>query len=126
MKISNKVWFLFIKKINAAAVALALTVSMFPAGLSGINFAFADTTATLYPNGQGSYTAWDNGVATVDETGTPSCSDTESIHETTTNDRESVTISLASIANGATITSVDVTVYDRGDSVSGGTYKTFA
>lgn len=99
---------------------------MFPAGLSGINFAFADTTATLYPNGQGTYTAWDNGEAYIDETGTPSCGSSESIHEGTTGNRESVLIDLSSITNGATITSVDITVYDRGDSVSGGTYKTFA
>ena len=82
-------------------------------------------TLTLYPSGQGSQTAWTNGEATIDETGTPNCSSGDSIYTGTTNNRESATIDLSSIPDGSTITSVDVTAYDKADSFSGGTYKTF-
>ena len=46
--------------------------------------------------------------------------------ESTGNDRESVLISLATVPDGATITSVDVQVWHRGDSAAGGTFQTFA
>ncbi len=84
------------------------------------------TTATLFPNGQGTYTAWTNGEDQIDETGTPDCGTGESVIESTGNDRESVLISLASVPDGATITSVDVQVWHRGDSAAGGTFQTFA
>ena len=83
-------------------------------------------TATLLPDGQGFYTAWTNGESAIDETGTPDCSSSESVIEATGNDRESVLISLASVPDGATITSVDVQVWHRGDSTAGGTFQTFA
>ena len=84
------------------------------------------TTATLFPNGQGTYTAWTNGEDQIDETGTPDCGTGESVIESTGNDRESVLISLATVPDGATITSVDVQVWHRGDSAAGGTFQTFA
>lgn len=84
------------------------------------------TTGTLYPSGQGSYTSWQNGESVIDETGTPSCSGSDSIITATANNRESVNISLSSVPDGATITSVRVFVYDRGDNFPNGTYKTFA
>jgi hypothetical protein len=84
------------------------------------------TTSTLYPSAQGYYTAWTNEVTTIDEVGTPDCGSTDSIIESTANDRESVTINLSSIPNGATITDVTITAYDRADASTGGTYKTFA
>ena len=83
-------------------------------------------TATLFPNGQGIYTAWTNGEDQIDETGTPDCGTGESVIESTGNDRESVLISLASVPDGATITNVDVQVWHRGDSAAGGTFQTFA
>lgn len=82
-------------------------------------------TAILTPNGQGNYTAWQYGESTIDETGNASCSNSDSIISSTTDNRESVRISLNSIPNGATITDAVVTVYDRAGSVIGGTYKTF-
>ncbi len=83
-------------------------------------------TGTLFPNGQGTYTAWTNGESTIDETDVnPSCSSGDYISTGTANNRESVLINLSSIPNNATITSVDVTAFDRGDTNSGGTYKTF-
>lgn len=86
----------------------------------------ASTTGTFFPNGQGNYTAWTNGESTVDEIGTVDCGSSDSIIENNNGDRESVLLDIGIIPNGATITSVDVTAYDRGDSNSGGTYKTFA
>ncbi len=83
------------------------------------------TTATLFPNGQGNYTSWNGDESDIDETGTPDCSSSDSITENNSNDRESVNLDLSSIPNGATITDVSITAYDRGDSSSGGTYKTF-
>ena len=82
-------------------------------------------TATLFPNGQGFYTAWTNGEDQIDETGTPDCGTSESVIESTGNDRESVLISLATVPDGATITNVDVQVWHRGDSTAGGTFRTF-
>ncbi len=90
-----------------------------------IGAGLSSTTALLFPNGQGNYTAWTNGESTVDETGTVDCSSADSILENNNNDRESVIIDMSSVPNGATINSVDVSVYDRGDSNSGGTYRTF-
>jgi predicted GIY-YIG superfamily endonuclease len=84
----------------------------------------SQTTATLYPNGQGFYTAWTNGESKINETGIPSCTSADSVVTATTGNRESVVIDLSSVPIGATITSVDVTAYDKGDTVGGGTYKT--
>ncbi len=84
------------------------------------------TTPTLYPTGQGSYNSWSGDDNDVDENGSPDCSSNDSLIENNTNDRESVDISVSSIPDGATITSVTISTYDRGDSNSGGTYKTFA
>lgn len=86
----------------------------------------SSTTGTIFPNGQGNYTAWTNGESAIDETGTVDCSSGDSIIESTNGDRESVLLDIGFIPNGGTITSVDVTTYDRGDSNSGGTYRTFA
>ena len=83
-------------------------------------------TATLLPNGQGFYTAWSGDEGDIDESGTPDCGSGDSVIESTGNDRESVLISLATVPDGATITSVDVQVWHRGDSTAGGTFQTFA
>ncbi len=83
------------------------------------------TTPTLFPTAQGTYTAWTNGESAIDETGTPDCSGSDSVLENNTNDRESVAIDVSSIPNGAIITDVTISTYDRGDFFSGGTYRTF-
>ena len=75
------------------------------------NFAYAATTATLIPDGQGTYTSWTGDEGDIDETGSVNCGSSdgsENISESTTDDRESVLIDLSSIPNGSTITSVDV------------------
>ena len=88
--------------------------------------ALAADTAVLTPNGQGNYTAWDNGEATVDETDGPSCSIDDSIIEDTSNNRESVNLDLSSVTDGSTVSSVTVYAWDRGhNDTTGGTYKTF-
>ncbi len=87
----------------------------------------ASATGTLIPTGNGFYTAWTNTYTSVDDqVGSESCSSSDSVISTGTNSRESDTVSLSSIPNGATITSVDITPYDRGDAATGGTYQTFA
>lgn len=86
--------------------------------------ALAADTAVLTPNGQGNYTAWDNGEATVDETDGPSCSIDDSIIEDTSNNRESVNLDLSSVTDGSTVSSVTVYAWDRGhNDTTGGTYR---
>ena len=110
-----------------SAVAVINITAALAAVMFGLSSAQAHTTtATLFPNGQGTYTAWTNGEDQIDETGTPDCGTGESVIESTGNDRESVLISLATVPDGATITSVDVQVWHRGDSAAGGTFQTFA
>jgi hypothetical protein len=82
-------------------------------------------TGTLYPVGNGNYSQWTGSYSDVNEIGTPSCSSNNSVIESTNNDRESFNVDLSAVPNGATITSVDITSYDRPDSSAGGTYKTF-
>src|SRR6202008_2870308 len=83
----------------------------------------AQTSGTLFPSGQGFYTAWTNGVSNVDETGSVSC--TDYVSSSTSNQRESVAMDLSSIPDGSTITSVNALVWDVGSGSSGGTYRTF-
>ena len=79
------------RRFSVFAVIAALAAVTF-----GLSSAQAHTTtATLFPNGQGTYTAWTNGEDQIDETGTPDCGSGESVIESTGNDRESVLISLA-------------------------------
>jgi len=97
--------------------------------------AAAAETGILFPTSRGTYTAWENGVATVDETGTPSCSSSDPIRagygegddDSDDGDRESVRISLSDIPNNSVITSVTVHVtYQAHESgYTGGTFKTF-
>src|SRR3989344_1374249 len=93
-------------------------------------FTLANTTLTIYPNGQGFYTAWNGDENDIDETGTPDCEDgstdgNDNVAESTTGDRESVNLNLSSIPNGATVTSVNVFVTDQGATIAGGSYQTF-
>ena len=87
----------------------------------------AASTATLFPNGQGTYTAWAGTESLIDETGTPSCSILDGISTVTSNSRESVNLILSSIPNGATITSVNVSVWYSATGINNAaTFKTFA
>ena len=107
--------------ISALAVIGALSAAML-----GFSPAQAHTvTGTIVPTADGFHTAWPNGVARINETGTTNCSTGGSITESTSDDRESFTIDLTTVPNGATITSVDVFVGSRSDSTAGGTFKTF-
>lgn len=105
----------------AAAILLVVLLS----AIVPIHTVSAATTATLTPNGQGFYTAWSGDNTDVDETSSQDCGSSDSVITGTANARESFTLNLSSIPNGATITSVSITTWDRGDSASGGTYKTF-
>lgn len=106
---------------NATITGIQVTTEAITSG----GGALATTTA-IFPSGQGTYTSWSGDEGDVDETNSPDCSSNDSVIENNSNDRESVNIDLSSIPNGATITNITVLTYDRGDSNSGGTYKTFA
>lgn len=82
-------------------------------------------TATLYPQNDGNYSSWNGGATDVDETGTPSCSSGDYVSTGTNNARSSFTLNISSIPDGSTINNVAITASDRGDSSSGGTYRTF-
>jgi hypothetical protein len=82
-------------------------------------------SGTLLPSAQGNYTAWTNGVSVIDESNNPSCSSSDSIISTGNNTRESVRVNLSSIPDGATISSVQVQVWDVANSSTGGTYQPF-
>ena len=86
---------------------------------------FALDTTVLFTTGNGHYGSWTGGESDVDETSSPSCSSSDSIIENSTGSRESFTLDISSVPNDATITAISVSVWDRGDSTSGGTYKTF-
>jgi hypothetical protein len=91
-----------------------------------ITSVLAATSSEIVPTGNGIYTAWTGDYTDVDEgTGAAACGNGDSITSGTTNDRESVVISLSSIPDGSTITSIDVLARDRGDSAADGTYATF-
>ena len=109
-------------------IAVLATVAALAAVTLGLSSAQAHTTtATLLPDGQGTHTAWSGNENDVDDTGTPDCDpQNQTIFESTSNDRESVVINLADVPNGATITSVDVLAWHRGDTTTGGTFQTFA
>lgn len=90
-------------------------------------------TATLFPNGQGTYTAWTGNEGEIDETGTPDCEDNtadgdDNVASATTVQRESVIIDLSTIPNGSTISSVNVIASYRNGNDAGaddGTFQTF-
>lgn len=113
---------------SVVSLSMILSVS-FPAGLSLLmlpGLAHADTTAQLVPTGNGTYTSWSGDYTDVDEgISSSSCSSADAITSATGNARESYTVSLASIPNGSTITSVEILAEDRGDAGPGGTYSTF-
>lgn len=83
----------------------------------------SQTTSTLTPNGQGSDTAWNGSESDIDETGSVSCSSSDRIDSNNNGNRESVVISLSSVPDGSTVTSVQVLTSDQGS--SGGQYQDF-
>lgn len=115
----------FIALFLAAAVAVGVG-GFLPAP------AYAVTTGTLYPDGQGTYTSWNGTESNIDETSSISCGSLDGSGNVASGDgntgRESVLVNLSSIPNGASIMSVSVSVWYTDDSGSGsdGTFKTFA
>ena len=88
---------------------------------TNVSPAFASTTASLVPTGNGNYSGWTTagtGIVNGD------CG-TNYIHSNVANQRSSFIINLVSIPNGSTITSVAVTASDRANSRTGGVYRTF-
>ncbi|MFH0895857.1 MAG: Ig-like domain-containing protein [Bacteroidota bacterium] len=114
-------------KVSLSPCFLILTAAFLMSGFfvfAGI--ASAATTSSLIPSGQGFYTAWTNGVSAVNEgIVSPSCNSSDSVIESTSNDRESFTLDISSISNGSTIQSIAISVVDRGDDNPNGTYQTF-
>lgn len=117
---------------NGMIALVFLSVQAIPLAFFNSTASAADT-ATLFPNGQGTYTAWTGDESDIDETGTPDCEDNDNDGEdniagSNTGDRESVDIDLSSVTNGSTITSVDVMVSYRDADSQGddGTFQTFA
>ena len=89
-----------------------------------------DTTAVLFPAGQGTYNQWLGTENDIDEVGAPNCGGlpgNENVASATAGQRESVNIPLTTIPNGSIITSVDVQVTYRDSAVAGtdGTFQTF-
>ena len=118
----NQIHTLFYKHkfIGSVVVLAALAVTVLTS--------LANNTAILLPQSNGFYTAWTNALATIDDPiGSESCVSGDFISTAVTGNRESYNIDLSSIPNGATITSIDVHVFGRGDTaIAGGTYKTFS
>lgn len=111
-------------KVVSIISAFVLVVGVLP------NMSAADTTTAIQTVANGTYTSWQDDENEVDETSNFSCDSDDSIKSTGSNTdanaRESYTVTIpGAVANGATITSVTVTVYDRGHSNPGGTYRTF-
>jgi hypothetical protein len=114
------------KKFSLLLIALLIVGGFF---VFGTNQASADTTGSLIPTGNGNYTSWTNDYTDVNETTITedSCSGGDYVYSGTTGNRESFSINISSVPDGATITSVDITTWDRGhdESGPGGTYQTF-
>ncbi len=113
-------------KFLPGAIALLLVCGFF---VFGTNKALADVTGSLAPTGDGFYTAWHGSYTDVDEgTASPNLcggQGADYIHEHESSYRNSFTLDISSVPNGATIQSVAITVVDRGGSEAGGTYQTF-
>ncbi|MBI3151170.1 MAG: hypothetical protein HYZ21_03505, partial [Chloroflexi bacterium] len=105
--------------------SLALVLAMILAAMPLTPVAAA-TTAEIVPTGNGTYTGWLNDYTTIDEgTGAAICHNGDYVYTSTGTSRESVVIPLATVPDGATITSIDVIAKDRSNSEDGGTYATF-
>ncbi len=98
----------FLAKLQTVLLLCVLTVLFFFVGKS----AYADTTGTLLPSGEGAYMQWapstgSSHYAVVDES---SCNgNTDFNRETTVGQRDSYALNLTSIPNGATITQISIT-----------------
>ncbi len=115
-----------LRKVEAMFLSLTLVLSFFSVSSVIAPRVQAATTISLVPTSNGFYTSWSGNLSDVDETSGFDCSNDDVIKSTGSNSRESFVLDLSSIPDGATITSVDITVRDRGEDNPGGTYKTFA
>jgi len=113
----------FVNHVLSALIIVMLVLAGLP-----VPAAYAVTTTEIVPTAQGFYSSWSNNYLLVDEgTGAIDCASLDTIRSVTDAQRESMVISLASIPDGSTITSIDIRVADRADNntVLGGTYATF-
>ncbi len=107
----------FTKTVPSIFIYIALAIMV------AVPFASAATTATLLPTGEGTNLAWTPSAGSthytlVDEA---SCNGTtDYVSETTVGDRDSYTVSLATIPNGATITNIALTPCASRNSSGGG------
>lgn len=110
----------YIPQIAYTSRVALLAVSFFACSIS---LAFAATTATLLPTGEGTNLAWTPSTGTthytlVDES---SCNGTtDYVSETTVGDRDSYVISLATIPDNATITTIAVSPCASRNTTGGG------
>lgn len=90
--------------------------------IGAIAIAFASTTGTILPTGAGNYSAWTPSTGTthytlVDET---TCNGTtDYVSTTVAGNRDSYSVSLASVPNGSIITGVSLTPCASKDATSG-------
>jgi len=114
-----------IKPLTHRSLAVLLTTILLLVAIPATAVLAATTTETV-PTGNGFYSSWTGDYTLVDEgTASASCASGDYILSATINQRESVSIPLTSIPNGSTITDVSVIARDRGDTTTGGTYRTF-
>jgi uncharacterized repeat protein (TIGR01451 family) len=117
----------FRKRITIMGVVGLLGIAALPV--------YGSVTADLSPNGNGNYTQWSAGLADytwVDEVvGCPGDTNLANLLTETwieappPGDRQSATISLASIPDGARITAVNIIVCQSSSLAAGGTFQTF-
>ncbi len=116
--------------ISRSFIRSVLAIGFFSISLLMSSVAYGATTATLLPTSDGNYTQWTPSTGTthytlVDET---TCNGTtDYVSETTVGERDSYGISLSSIANGSTITNIQITPCASRNSNGGGssTMKVF-
>ncbi|MBX7110487.1 MAG: VWA domain-containing protein [Dehalococcoidia bacterium] len=120
-----------VREIGQPWMFIALALIAGAALLGGIQWnrqhnAHAAETSGVQPTGQGTYTAWSGGFSNVNlGSSCDGSANSNYISSSSSNQRESFTLPTASVPAGAVITGVTITVGDRGDTNSGGTYRTF-
>ncbi len=112
-------------RAGTTIAVIALLASVLP--FSTPQNVHAAATGTVKTSGDGFYTAWAGDEGLVDESGDPTCSSDDSVISTGADTRESFTLNLSSVPNGATITSVGISVVDVRHTFNApsGTYRTF-
>ena len=120
-----------VREIGQPWMFIALALIAGAALLGGIQWnrqhnAHAAETSGVQPTGQGTYTAWSGGFSNVNlGSSCDGSANSNYISSSSSNQRESFTLPTSSVPAGAVITGVTITVGDRGDTNSGGTYRTF-